>query len=411
MKSKTLLCGLSIAAVLQLGVLAGSARADTYLYSGSETNVTLSPGTYIITAYGAQGGGYENALIGGVGAEMSAEFSFLAPTSLTLLVGGPGDLAATTANGNGGGGGGGSFVVQGSTPLVVAGGGGGGAFVSGIGNPRGGNGSITTSGSAGGGNNGGSGGLGGGGGGGGDPSLTGSSNFGQGAAGGGGFSTDGTGDRPVLSFSLPEGAGGAAVTSALTASAAVLQPGGGGLSFLDGGAGALSNLGGRFTGNGGFGGGGGGYCGSVFGFGGGGGGYSGGGAGGSSDQTTLDGAGGGGGSYIDSSAVAILAEVPGALAPSQAGRGEIIIAEVPEPASVGLLAVGALALLVRRRRNNVAAVKARAAMQDLRTAARYASCAHGVGRGEGRPGVVNVIQCLASGGLRLGRKTRLTTRI
>ncbi len=56
MKSKNALCGLSIAVFLQLGVLAGCAQTDIYLFSGSETNITLNPGFYIITAYGAVGG-------------------------------------------------------------------------------------------------------------------------------------------------------------------------------------------------------------------------------------------------------------------------------------------------------------------------------------------------------------------
>ena len=42
--------------VLQLGMLAGSTQTNKYLFSGSETNITLDPGTYIITAYGAPGG-------------------------------------------------------------------------------------------------------------------------------------------------------------------------------------------------------------------------------------------------------------------------------------------------------------------------------------------------------------------
>jgi hypothetical protein len=56
MKSKNTLCGISIAVVLQLGMLAGSAQTNIYLFSGSKTNITLPPGTYIITAYGADGG-------------------------------------------------------------------------------------------------------------------------------------------------------------------------------------------------------------------------------------------------------------------------------------------------------------------------------------------------------------------
>src|SRR5271155_877075 len=109
MKSKNILRGLSMAVVLQMGMLAGSAQTNIYLYTGSETNITLQPGTYIITAYGAPGGRAENFFgRGGLGAEMSGEFNFSASTNLTLLVGG----------------GGGSFVVEGSTPLVIAGGGG-----------------------------------------------------------------------------------------------------------------------------------------------------------------------------------------------------------------------------------------------------------------------------------------------
>jgi hypothetical protein len=35
-----------MAVVLQLGVLAGSAQTNLYLFSGSETNITLNPGIY-----------------------------------------------------------------------------------------------------------------------------------------------------------------------------------------------------------------------------------------------------------------------------------------------------------------------------------------------------------------------------
>jgi Glycine rich protein len=89
MNFKNLLRGLAIAVVLQLGMLAGSAQTNKYLLSGSETNITLPPGTYIITAYGAPGGGglYGS---GGLGAEMSAQFNFSTCTNLTLLVGGGG---------------------------------------------------------------------------------------------------------------------------------------------------------------------------------------------------------------------------------------------------------------------------------------------------------------------------------
>ena len=38
---------------------------NRYLFSGSETNITLPPGTYIITAYGAPGGDGYNGCFGG----------------------------------------------------------------------------------------------------------------------------------------------------------------------------------------------------------------------------------------------------------------------------------------------------------------------------------------------------------
>lgn len=142
---------------LFLGFLAVHASAQTtvYLDSGAETTVTLNPGLCIITAYGAQGGSSTYNSMGGVGAEMKAEFNFTSMTTLTLLVGGvgPGEYYA-------GGGGGGSFVVNGTTPLVIAGGGGGSGL------NVGGNGLIGSSG----GNAGGQGGTNGLGGGGGGPS-------------------------------------------------------------------------------------------------------------------------------------------------------------------------------------------------------------------------------------------------
>ena len=165
----------SVALVFQFGVLASSAQTGIYLYSGSETTINLNPGTYDITAYGAQGGGgYESA--GGLGAEMEAQFNLTEVTTLTLLVGGGG--TSSTA----GGGGGGSFVVNASTPLVIAGGGGGGYFGSG-----GGGSSFLDSGAGGAnGGYGGSGGFGGGGGGGYSGGISGGGGGGGGYSGGGG---------------------------------------------------------------------------------------------------------------------------------------------------------------------------------------------------------------------------------
>src|ERR1039457_5379805 len=113
MKSKNAIRGLAIAVALQLGMLAGSAQTNIYLFSGSETNITLPPGTYIITAYGAPGGGeyvYGFGYGGGLGAEMSAKFNFSTSTNLTLLVGGGGGGYDAYGNYSNYGGGGGSFL-------------------------------------------------------------------------------------------------------------------------------------------------------------------------------------------------------------------------------------------------------------------------------------------------------------
>jgi hypothetical protein len=261
-------CGVvfAVSAVLQLGVLGSSGQTNKYLFTGSETNITLNPGLYYITAYGARGG-IDAPYGGGLGAEMKGEFSFTTRTTLTLLVGGAG---STYAWAGAGGGGGGSFVVNGTTPLVVAGGGGGAGF-----SGSGGAGSIGTDGS------GGSGGSGG-------------PYGGAGGGGGGGFNGSG-GDSG--------GSGG----------------GGGGSSFIGGGGG------GGGANSGGYGGGAG--AGTNAGGGGGGGGYSGGGGGGEYDGRPNG--GGGGGSIIDSSAMAVLAEVSGVASPDGSPNGEIIITAIP----------------------------------------------------------------------------------
>jgi hypothetical protein len=283
-----------MAVLLQFGVLAGSAQTNIYGYTGSETNVTLPPGTYIITAFGAAGGGVNPAnAYGGLGAEMSAEFNFSTPTTLTLLVGSVGGVYYDDG-GSDAGGGGGSFVVEGSTPLVVAGGGGG--AVANL---------LGLSGAVAGGN----------GGAGGDTTSFGGfggSRSGLGAGGGSGFYSDGGGGS-----------------------------GGGGFCFEAGATGGFSDDG-YDSASGGFGGGGGGSSGGSYGFpnenfGGGGGGYSGGGGGGEEFHNGECDAGGGGGSIIDSSAIAILAEVAGTTTPNGTGVrfrsyiGEIIIIAVPTP--------------------------------------------------------------------------------
>ena len=209
MKTKDALPGLSIAIILQLGILAASAQTNIYLFTGYETNITLPAGTYNITAYGAQGGSGYNS--GGLGAEMSGEFSFSTNTALILLVGGSGSYA---------GGGGGSFVVNGSTPLVIAGGG-GGAYST----LAGGSGLTGTGG----------GGIGGTGGGGG---------IGAGGGGGGGYSGNGSNGN---------GYGG----SSFISGGNVVGDGG------YGGGGGAANGGGGYSGGGGGGGGGGNGGGSI----------------------------------------------------------------------------------------------------------------------------------------------------
>jgi len=287
-------CG--VAGILQFGVLASSAQTNIYLFTGSETNITLNPGRYNIAAYGAQGGS-SYGYTGGHGAQMEAEFDFTTATTLTLLVGGAGWGYFNFSFD--GGGGGGSFVVHGSTPLVIAGGGGGATYYVGAGS-----GLTGTNGGAGTGGYGGSGGTGGNGGGGGGNSA----NTGYYAGGGGGgFFGNGV-----------AGYGGG---------------GGGGSSFISGGSGGSHGVADGGS-PGGYGGGGGGAD-PGGGGGGGGGGYSGGGGGG------YGGGGGGGGSYIDSAAIAVLAEVSGVAAPNGSSNGEIIITALPKPIVLALASTAA----------------------------------------------------------------------
>ena len=88
----------AVAVILQFGVLASSAQTGIYLFTGSETTITLNPGTYDITAYGAQGGDSVGAVIrwrsrgrnGGPSLPSQA-------ATLTLLVGGGGGGYPTAA--------------------------------------------------------------------------------------------------------------------------------------------------------------------------------------------------------------------------------------------------------------------------------------------------------------------------
>lgn len=81
--------------------------------------VTLKPGEYTISAWGAKGGGAS----GGLGAFSTSTVNLTQTTTLKILVGGRGQ---DRTDGPGGSGGGGTFVsTSNNVPLVVAGGGGG----------------------------------------------------------------------------------------------------------------------------------------------------------------------------------------------------------------------------------------------------------------------------------------------
>jgi hypothetical protein len=322
MNSKNILCGLSIAVILHFGVLAGSAQTNIYLYSGSKTNLTLPPGTYIITAYGAPGGSVASAAEYSLGAEMSAEFNFSTSTPLTLLVGGGGGVGNSSA----GGGGGGSFVVEGSTPLVIGGGGGGSTTRVGSRGGGGENGNVSANGGEG-------------------AAIEVTPHYLAGGTGGtnGGGGTGGVSNANDLGVDGPVPGGGGGGGGFLGnggdgtySNGGNYYGGGGGGSYADGDGGGYNGYDHGYDGGGGYGGGGGG--GSITGGGGGGGGYSGGGGGLYSngyDGATGGGGGGGGGSIIDSSAITILAEVSGILSPDYPYygpyNGEIIITAVPTP--------------------------------------------------------------------------------
>ena len=178
MKSKNALRGISIAVALQLGVLAGSAQTNQYLFTGSETNITLPPGTYNITAYGG-GGGNGGGSTGSAGGNGSGGGG----------TGGSGGAGGSGSNGSGGGGfnsggtsgshggmGGGSFLSGGA----------GGAGDSNIGGANG----SSGSGGYGGGGGGGSNFTGGGGSGGGGGGYSGGGGGAYGVGGGGGSIID-----------------------------------------------------------------------------------------------------------------------------------------------------------------------------------------------------------------------------
>jgi hypothetical protein len=302
------------------------AGAIAFEYSGNMVQYAVPvTGLYNVASFGAEGayhhGPFTDGGSGGPGAEASGDFTLSSGQVLTILVGGEGQVVqcCTVYAGGSGGGGGGSFVVTGNTPLVIAGGGGGGGLYD-----NGGPGLSGTDGGAGPQSGGGAGGSAGNGG-----SAAGI--IFDIATGGGGFATDGGG----IDLSYPN--------SPIIA---------GGISFLNGGAGAsgwsnmswssLDYVEGPGMGGGGYGGGGngGGWAPMEYtGGGGGGGGYSGGGGGGL-DYGISQGAGGGGGSYLDGSAFnGVL------IAGQHSGNGEVDItlistADIPEPDAAWLFVTG-----------------------------------------------------------------------
>lgn len=292
---------LSLTAIAGLSMV-GNAQTGDYRYSGSETTITLNPGTYDITAYGAQGGNAVNGNTGDLGAEMVGQFYFPQVETLAILVGGGGGSSSF----NGGGGGGGSFVFNGTTPLVVAGGGGGGG--------------VSASGSGGG-----IGSIGGNGGG----------NYGGGSGGGQGFGGGGSGGSGGAGLYYVYGSGFQYIFDAGGGGGGYSGAGGGGGFSGIGGSGGSSYLttggGGSGYGTGGGGGYGGGGGGSA------GGGYCGGGGGSGVFNGSGSGGGGGGGSYIDSSAIVDLTEISGIASPNDSPNGEIIITAVPPALSITMV--------------------------------------------------------------------------
>lgn len=91
--------------------------------NGIQSFTIPATGTYVVTAYGAQGGNANSGGTGGLGAKIRGEFFFTANQVIDIVVGQRGENGNTSSSG---GGAGGSGVRQGATLLIVAGGGGGG---------------------------------------------------------------------------------------------------------------------------------------------------------------------------------------------------------------------------------------------------------------------------------------------
>ena len=253
-------------------------------YSGSIQKVTVTvTGSYDITAYGAQGGKFSNAVsstAGGNGAEIEGKFNLTAGETLEIVVGGYGGAGG----GSGGGGGGGTFVLANTgpggsyVPLIIAGGGGGAGRLHNAGS----GGSVTAGSGAGGG---------------------GYSSYSGYGGGGGGAGFNGSGGAGVRGISYGAGTGG---------------------ERFDFGGGYYTGE--ESGGGGGFGGGGGG---GRYG-GGGGGGYSGGSGGGRFASA-------GGGGSIDNGTYVL------AMAGENAGNGKVTFTVTLPPPPIGSVAYDAAA--------------------------------------------------------------------
>lgn len=96
--------------------------SQTFGYTGAiQTWVAPYSGTYSVTAAGAQGASAQAGRIGGLGASLTASFSFTQGQVFQYAVGGHGVVVSL----NGSGGGGTFFVDSNNNPLLIAGGGGG----------------------------------------------------------------------------------------------------------------------------------------------------------------------------------------------------------------------------------------------------------------------------------------------
>lgn len=280
-----------------LAPVAVSAAPITFSYTGAlQTYIVPADGHYELMAYGAQGGDHLTVASGGLGAQIGGDFLLTAGTTLNIVVGGQGGAR--------GGGGGGSFIYTLANELLVAAGGGGGGGPSGGGGP-------------------------------GQTGTSGQDGMGL-YPGAGGTAGNGGAGSPWTFFA--GGGGGGWLSDGGNGAAGSAGFGGAGAPSFAGGAG--QDIDGLDGGVGGYGGGGGAGKGPAPG---GGGGYSGGGG-------SSDGGGGGGGSFLSALATDTLL-----ISGARSGNGSVVITfldveNVPEPASMSMMAAGIAGLGALRRR-------------------------------------------------------------